>query len=147
MNPVPATATTSFPGGSSPIGAACSAGSISLVGPKARLLSGSSVGKPAGLGLAVELRARREVDFRGWVEPDYVAGLAERRRAVLRLEGLRIGGIGWGQQRERYASGENELPEHRHLLPPDLREGSAAGIEGQRWARYLRGRRFRTGRA
>src|SRR6266851_9666287 len=25
-------------------------------------------------------------------------------------------------QRERYASGENELPEHRHLLPPVLRD-------------------------
>ena len=39
----------------------------------------SSKGLAAGFRLAVELRTRREVDFRIQVEPDHVASLTERK--------------------------------------------------------------------
>src|SRR6266851_5118821 len=66
--------------------------SVPLVGSKARLLRERSAGEAASLGLAVELGARVEIDFRGGVEPDHVPLLAELRCAVFRLEGLRVGG-------------------------------------------------------
>ena len=57
-------------------------------------LSANALQVPADFGLAVELAARCEVDFGGWVKPDDVAGLAESRRFGFVTELLRVGGIG-----------------------------------------------------
>src|SRR5216684_1335020 len=95
--------------------------SIPLVGSKPHLVRKSSAGEANGLGLAVKLGPRVEIDFRGGVEPDRVPCLTELRRAVFPLEGLGIGGIGGREQREGYASRKNELLKHR--LAPVWREG------------------------
>src|SRR5207247_1426519 len=81
-------------------------GSVPLARPESCLLSRRSAGKAASLGLAVKLRARREIDFRCRVEPDHVPGLTERGCLGFVAERLWIGGMRRGDQRERYAGGE-----------------------------------------